>query len=75
MEKLYGIIESHTISLEFDEDILDEINDVYIEARYPTDLGLIPNGIPKTETIDAFITEAEKIYIQIVKLLENKWAL
>ena len=27
-----------------DEDVLDEMNQVYIESRYPADLGLLPGG-------------------------------
>jgi len=52
LETLYGIIlEFETApKLKIDETILSEINDVYIETRYPPDLGLMPNGIPSENT-------------------------
>ena len=31
-------------NLQIDEDVLDEMNQVYIESRYPADLGLLPGG-------------------------------
>jgi hypothetical protein len=34
------------ITLDIDLDLLDQINNVYIDSRYPTDLGLIPGDKP-----------------------------
>ena len=71
LEKLYGLVEECGIKLQMDEDILDEINDVYIETRYPSDLGLIPDGIPKVETVKIFYDLSESIYLQIVDILSE----
>ncbi|MDP3642380.1 MAG: HEPN domain-containing protein [Bacteroidota bacterium] len=35
--------------------LLGIINEVYIDARYPGDLGLLPHGKPTISEIDAFI--------------------
>jgi len=72
LEKLYGIIEENGINLVFDADILDQVNDVYIEIRYPSDLGLVPDGIPKVETIRTFYDLSEMIYKQVNEILNNK---
>jgi len=32
-----------------DEGMLDEINEIYIDSRYPADLGLLPYGKPTLE--------------------------
>ncbi len=75
LEKLYGLIEEYGIKLEIDEDILDQVNDVYIETRYPSDLGLVPEGIPKVETIKYFYDLTESIYKQVIEILNIQDAL
>ena len=70
--KLYGMILDiePRMNIEIDENVLSEINDVYIDTRYPPDLGLLPNGIPTEETIERFIREIEKMHSQIKELLK-----
>ncbi|WP_319559937.1 HEPN domain-containing protein [Marispirochaeta sp.] len=34
------------LTIDFDYDILDQMNELYIEARYPSELGSFPNGKP-----------------------------
>ena len=69
LQRLYGLVEESGISLNVDEDILDAINAVYIEARYPSDLGLIPEGKPKPSTVKTFYNLSESIYSQIITIL------
>ena len=45
-----------------DEDVLDEMNQIYIEARYPSDIGLLPGGPPTEEVVERFITFATELY-------------
>jgi HEPN domain-containing protein len=42
-------------------DLLEIINEVYIDARYPGDLGLLPHGKPSKEEIETFIDFCEEI--------------
>ena len=49
---LYHGLSSHITA---QEDILDSLNEIYTEARYPGDMGLLPHGKPT-------ITEAKKFY-------------
>ncbi len=67
--KLYGLIEECGINLLINEDVLDQVNDVYIETRYPSDLGLIPEGIPRVETINIFYDLSGSIYKQVISIL------
>ena len=67
--KLNGLIEECGIKLSINEDVLDQVNDVYIETRYPSDLGLIPEGIPKVETIKYFYDLSESIHKQVIEVL------
>ena len=43
-------------AIEINETVLKQINEVYTDSRYPSDVGLIPSGKPSTETIQNFIT-------------------
>ena len=57
------------LNIEFDYDILDQMNELYIEARYPTELGLLPKGKPTKEIANQFYKYAEKLY----KLIKEKY--
>ncbi len=71
LRRLCGLVEEAGIKLNVDDDVLDEINAVYIESRYPSDLGLIPDGNPRTDTVKIFYTLCESIYSQVIKILDN----
>lgn len=43
--KLYGLVKDK-LSAEVELDLLTDLDDLYIEARYPGDLGLLPHGKP-----------------------------
>ena len=57
------------IKLEIDQEIFDQINELYIDSRYPTDLGLLPDGKPSLEITKKFYNTATKIYNDIKKYL------
>jgi HEPN domain-containing protein len=56
----------------FNEIILAELDTVYIEARYPGDLGLMPHGKPSVEEAEIYRQEAIKIKELVEKLLDNR---
>ena len=67
--KLYG--ETKKIKeFEFNEDTLDILSRVYIEARYPSELGLLPSGKPTIEETNKFYEFAKYVYTEIKKYLE-----
>ena len=47
--------------------LLAIINEVYIDARYPGDLGLLPHGKPTIAEIEAFILFCDTIFTRIKK--------
>jgi HEPN domain-containing protein len=47
--------------------LLSMINEVYIDARYPGDLGLLPHGKPTISEVEAFIHFCE-IMLRRLKL-------
>ncbi len=56
---------------EFNEDALDILSRVYIEARYPSELGLLPGGKPTVEEIKTLYEFTTYVYIEIKKYLEK----
>lgn len=60
------------ITLKIEQEIFDEINELYIDSRYPTDLGLLPNGKPTKKVSQKFNKIANEIYKEIKKYLNNK---
>ena len=47
---------------DIDVDMLDRLNQLYIEARYPGELGLLPEGKPSMKEARSFQRFAEQIY-------------
>lgn len=63
-------IEDH-IELDVEQDLFDEINELYIDSRYPTDLGLLPGGKPSKEAAEKFFGLASEIYGNIRDFLSE----
>ena len=51
--------------------ILGMINEVYIDSRYPGDLGLLPHGKPLKSEIEAFIHFCETLLKRLKIQLKN----
>ena len=58
--KLNGMI-NEIKDLGIDEKKLMVINEVYMDSRYPGDLGLMPDGLPTNEQVNEFIEFANVI--------------
>jgi len=58
--KLNGMIKE-VRDLGIDEDMLVIINEVYIETRYPGELGLMPDGMPSVEQAKEFVDFAKEV--------------
>ena len=48
LERLMGIVKQK-MDIDIDIDIVKRLDEVYISARYPGDLGLLPSGKPSVE--------------------------
>lgn len=68
---LLQVLDTH-VSVTADLDTLDRLEAVYIEARYPSELGLLPYGKPSSEDAQELLTFAQAIYDQIREALEPK---
>jgi HEPN domain-containing protein len=54
------------------DDTLSILDELYIESRYPGDMGLLPNGKPTLEDAKEFYTFAKNIFNQVCILLDIK---
>jgi len=45
----------------FDYDIIIQLNDLYIDSRYPSDVGLLPSGKPTQENARVFYQYAKEL--------------
>lgn len=55
----------------FDEDILDKLDKLYVDARYPSELGLLPYGKPTIEDAREFYDFTREVFSKIKGLLES----
>jgi HEPN domain-containing protein len=68
---LYGVIKE-IVDLELDEDLLSIINDIYLEARYPGEIGLLDDdSMPTIEQVNQFFYFAKEIGTKIKCELNN----
>lgn len=70
LEKLHQILIENGITFRTKMDQLLSINNIYIEARYPGDQGLVPEGTPSPEFINEIYEFAEKVIDEMKGLLE-----
>jgi len=58
-----------TSFFKYDEEIFEKLDELYIESRYPGDLGLLPNGKPTLKDAEIFFNQALDIFQSICKIL------
>jgi len=68
---LYGTIKE-AANFEFDEDLLAALNDVYLESRYPGEMGLLDyESTPTNEQISKYFIFAKEVEAKIRELLNE----
>ncbi len=70
LDRLYELIRPHNILPDIDLDVLDQLDSVYTESRYPNEMGLLPYGKPTIEESRRFYSFAKELYLQIKAKLE-----
>jgi HEPN domain-containing protein len=65
--RLYGLI-NELVSMDMDLGVLTDLDDLYIESRYPGELGLLPSGRPTLEDVRKYFEVAKNIYDQVIKV-------
>jgi HEPN domain-containing protein len=67
LEKLYKYIENF---IEVDYETLENVNELYIESRYPEDMGLLPNGKPTLKSAKEFYEFATIVFEKVCSILD-----
>ena len=67
LEKLYKKLEN---IIKVDYESLELINELYIESRYPGDMGILPYGKPTLEDAKEFYTFAQDIFDKVCNILD-----
>ena len=57
---------------EIDEDTLDILNKLYIDSRYPGEIGLLPYGKPTLKDAKEFFDFANIVYDKIESILKEE---
>ena len=69
--RLYGLAKEF-VAADVDTGVLTDLDDLYIESRYPGDLGLLPTGKPSLAEAREFSEAARTIYDQIRRTLARE---
>ena len=69
LETLLPKVNRHLAIDGADFELLEDLDKLYTDARYPGDFGLLPNGKPTIVEAQAFHTLAVLIFTKISKLL------
>ena len=69
--RLHGLVKE-VMAVEVETGVLTDLEDLYIEARYPGELGLLPNGKPTLSDAREFSEVAKSIYNQIQQRLGER---
>lgn len=60
-------------SVDIDAGALRFLNDIYLDSRYPQELGLLPQGLPGAPEAQRALTEAKIIYAELKALIDQKF--
>jgi HEPN domain-containing protein len=70
LDRLFAEAEKY-LELEYDEPVVNKLNLLYIESRYPGAFGFLPDGKPTSADVKSFHAFAENIYNTVRNHLKN----
>ena len=65
LERLLAIVKNH-MKIDVDIVLIEKMDKLYIDSRYPADFGLLPDGKPTIENAEEFYDAASSVY-EVVK--------
>ena len=75
LERLLEIVKNH-VKIDVNIVLIEKMDKLYIDSRYPADFGLLPDGKPTIEDAEEFYDAASSVYevvkANLLKTLENK---
>jgi len=69
--KLYGMVKQN-LPEQIDIDLLTDLDDLYIDSRYPGEFGLLPHGKPSLEEAKEFYEYARHVFQRVCNVLDNE---
>ena len=72
IHKLQTLVDNIKIDLKLDDTILQLLDKLYIDARYPGNFGLLPYGKPTLEDAIVFFDISKEIYEYVSKTVDKK---
>jgi len=73
LKRLFEIVKDH-LPLAVDPVMVESLDRLYIDARYPGEFGLLPQGKPARKDAERFYDFAKTTHEAVYKLLENRKA-
>ena len=67
--KIQSLIDRTDIKMEGCDDLIQLLDTLYIESRYPGDMGLLPYGKPTLEDAREFYDFANNMFAKICRIL------
>ena len=61
LERLLTIVKNH-VKIDVDIVLIEKMDKLYIDSRYPADFGLLPDGKPSIEDAEEFYDAASGVY-------------
>ena len=75
LERLLEIVKNH-VKIDVNIVLIEKMDKLYIDSRYPADFGLLPDGKPTIEDAEEFYDVASSVYevvkANLQKTLESK---
>jgi len=65
LERLLAIVKNH-VKIDVNIVLIEKMDKLYIDSRYPADFGLLPDGKPTIEDAEEFYDAASSVY-EVVK--------
>ena len=65
LRRLFKICAEHISLNDGDGDIVDILDELYIDSRYPGEIGLLPNGRPTQADAQNFYDFAKEVYRKV----------
>jgi len=70
VHKLQTLLNKINVELEVNYEMLETLDLLYIESRYPGDMGLLPHGKPALKDAEEFYKTAQSIFEQVSQILQ-----
>jgi len=69
IHKLQSLVDMIDLDFQKDDDLIQVLDTLYIESRYPGDMGLLPYGKPTLKDAKEFYEFAQEVFNKVCKIL------